>query len=192
MLKTLWITLTVLFVAIGAPNAHADSYTDGTINFTVTAGNVAAAPTGSFVYDNTTNEFTDLTVHWTVLGFEIIFPLTGCANGTGYGASVIVCTRTSDGQTSYQALTSCKVGTTETCTWWASTCFIGCYDDSFRLSSGEWLIAEIHLDASPYSELYAVGTFTTPEPSSFGLMLLGIGLVLVMRKRMAQGLPRAT
>ena len=35
------------------PYAHADSFTDGTIDFTVTAG--SPAPTGSFVFDNTTN-----------------------------------------------------------------------------------------------------------------------------------------
>jgi hypothetical protein len=36
-----------------------------------------------------------------------------------------------------------------------------------------------------------VAATLTPEPSSAALMLLGIGLVLVMRKRIAQGLPQA-
>ena len=31
-----------------------------------------------------------------------------------------------------------------------------------------------------------------PEPSSFALMLLGVGLVFVMRKRIGQGLPQAS
>jgi hypothetical protein len=35
-------------------------------------------------------------------------------------------------------------------------------------------------------------TFSTPEPGTWGLVLLGIGLVLVMRKRIARGLPQAT
>ena len=33
---------------------------------------------------------------------------------------------------------------------------------------------------------------TTPEPSSAGLMLLGVGLVLLMRKRIGQRLPQAS
>jgi hypothetical protein len=37
------------------------------------------------------------------------------------------------------------------------------------------------------SEVY---TFGTPEPSTFGLVLLGIGSVLVVRKRVARGLPQ--
>jgi hypothetical protein len=32
----------------------------------------------------------------------------------------------------------------------------------------------------------------TPEPGTLSLMLIGVGLVLVMRKRIAQGLPQAT
>jgi hypothetical protein len=32
---------------------------------------------------------------------------------------------------------------------------------------------------------------TTPEPGTVGLTMLGIGLVLVMRKRFARGLPQA-
>jgi hypothetical protein len=39
------------------------------------------------------------------------------------------------------------------------------------------------------SEVY---TFSTPEPGTLGLVLLGIGLVLVMRKRIALSLPQAT
>jgi hypothetical protein len=37
-----------------------------------------------------------------------------------------------------------------------------------------------------------VSTTTMPEPSSVALMLLGVGLVFVMRKRIGQGLPRAS
>jgi len=33
---------------------------------------------------------------------------------------------------------------------------------------------------------------TAPEPSSYALMLLGVGLVFVMRKRIGQGLPQAS
>jgi hypothetical protein len=37
-----------------------------------------------------------------------------------------------------------------------------------------------------------VSTTTMPEPSSVALMLVGVGLVFVMRKRMGQGLPQAS
>ena len=33
---------------------------------------------------------------------------------------------------------------------------------------------------------------TTPEPSSLALILLGLGALLVMRKRIGQGLPQAS
>ena len=32
----------------------------------------------------------------------------------------------------------------------------------------------------------------TPEPATYGLMLLGMGFVFVMRKRIVQGLQQAT
>ena len=77
MRKSLWIVLAALFVSIGAPNAHADlkSYI---VNFVVTAGNVATPPTGSFVYDDTTDQFQSFTVSWDGLG---PFDITPAANG---------------------------------------------------------------------------------------------------------------
>jgi hypothetical protein len=39
---------------------------------------------------------------------------------------------------------------------------------------------------------FAAVAVGTPEPSSAGLMLLGVGLVFVMRKRIGHGLPRAS
>ena len=52
------------------------------------------------------------------------------------------------------------------------------------------------LTKDPFSGFYDVTsevyTFTTPEPGTFGLVLLGIGLVLVMRKRIDRSLPQVT
>jgi hypothetical protein len=42
--------------------ANADTFTDWTFNFTATNG--SPTPTGSFVFDDTTNRFTSLTVSW--------------------------------------------------------------------------------------------------------------------------------
>jgi len=62
MRKSLWIIFALILVAIAAPNMRADSFTDGTLNFTVVGG--GPAPTGSFVFDNTTSTFTSFTVSW--------------------------------------------------------------------------------------------------------------------------------
>lgn len=194
MRKFLWASFSVLFLIIGVPNADADSYVDGTINFTVTGGNVAAAPTGSFVYDKTTNLFVSFLIFWDVSP-GIAFPLQGCANGTGADPdSVIVCDSTSDGKTSYEALTSCNAGAPQTCRWGAA---VQPQEDTgdagFFMTSGPWSVSEFHLDASPEFGSNAGGTFavSTPEPNIFELMLLGIGFFLaLMPIRLVRNLPR--
>ena len=80
MRKSLWIVLTILFVAVCVPAARADSYIDGTISFTVTAGNVAAPPTGTFIYDATTQSFTSFGVTWDGIAID----LSGSANAGLY------------------------------------------------------------------------------------------------------------
>jgi hypothetical protein len=63
LFKTIGAVVCLVFaLCFAAPTAHADSLTDGTINFTVTSG--SPAPTGSFVFDNTTSTFTSFTVGW--------------------------------------------------------------------------------------------------------------------------------
>jgi hypothetical protein len=46
-------------------------------------------------------------------------------------------------------------------------------------------------DTPPFSGTYTGFIVTAPEPSSVALMLAGIGLLLVMRKRIGQRLPQA-
>ena len=62
MRKSFWIML-ALVVLGGGPAIHADTFTDGTLNFTVVSG-TGPAPTGSFVFDNITNVFNSFTVQW--------------------------------------------------------------------------------------------------------------------------------
>jgi hypothetical protein len=57
----LCVVLSVLMAACSL-TAHADLYTDGTLNFTLTNG--TSAPSGSFILDDTTNTFTSFTVSW--------------------------------------------------------------------------------------------------------------------------------
>src|SRR5208337_5052398 len=86
MRKTLRIVplIALLSVFIGAPNAHADTTTTGTIKFTLTTCytispgycNNPSAATGSFVYDNTSNTFTSFTVTW----HSLLYDFTAVAN----------------------------------------------------------------------------------------------------------------
>jgi hypothetical protein len=71
MRKSLWLVILILFVVMDAPFASADTSTDGTLSFTVSTGSIPA-PTGSFIYDNTTNQFTSFMITWDGLGFDLV------------------------------------------------------------------------------------------------------------------------
>lgn len=187
MRKSLWILLAVMVVAFSATNAHADSLTDGTINFTVTSG--SPTPTGSFVFDNTTNSFSSFSVLWAGL----VFDLTSSANGLS-GATVAGCP--SAGIFSYLVDNGCggKSG------WEANGVnmntghpefdFLNMNDNTFHLFGRV---------SSSLNGLVADGTFSTTttsvtasEPSSVALMLVGVGLVLLLRKRNSRSRQLAT
>ncbi len=179
-----WIFLALILTA-SAPLSRADSYTDGTFLFTATSGNTLVAPSGSFMWDNSTQQFTSIAINWVVSGFDISFELAGCANGTGEPpTSVLFCYSLSDGPTSYRQLLSCNGSANSSCGWYAHTCaYSGCYDDFFQLSTATWSISEMHLDASPLSGNIGGGSFTvpTPEPSSAALCLLALALSFLLR-----------
>jgi hypothetical protein len=62
------------------------------------------------------------------------------------------------------------------------------------VTSGVPVVAPISLTFPTSNEagLFLPGTVPTPEPGSLGLMLLGVGLAFVLRKRVGQGLPQAS
>jgi hypothetical protein len=170
MRETLWIvSVLFLLLTIGAPNAHADSITDGTINFTVSSG--SPAPTGSFSFDNTTNAFTSVDVEWD--GGEFLFsPLFGM---------VVPPTATSG---SWSAADP-------------SVTFNQFGPAIFALFIGLTTLSTFSGPAFTDPNAIADGTFTvtscaTSEPSSVALTLLGVGLVFVMRKRIGQRLPQVS
>ena len=73
--KFLLFSCAALLFGLAAMNAHADSFVDGTLNFTVTAG--GPAPTGSFVYDTTTDELTSYTVEWDGATYNLVADFSG-------------------------------------------------------------------------------------------------------------------
>ena len=77
-MKPLLLAIASVFCAV--TSAHADSFTNGTLNFTVTQ--VAPfhgtfTPTGSFVFDDTTNTLTSFTVNWNGVVFDFVPLFTG-------------------------------------------------------------------------------------------------------------------
>ncbi len=183
MRKSLWIILAVLVVAIGAPNALADTITSGTLAFTL-AGGVGIAPTaGSFTYDNTTNQFTSFTVVWDGLTFDLSFGAT---------------------QTNFLAL----IGAIPSPQTWTAACIPSTVHPTipcdglldFGLFAGTLVLGSAVQPLVPTQNLaVGGGTFTvtqvvttTPEPGAVSLLLMGIGLVSVMRKRIARGRQQVT
>ena len=165
MRKSLWIILAVLAVAVSAPNAHADSFT---YTYTDTVGDDFSWTTAaiSAVTMQTTVPAADLTASSTS------GPTAGCVTST-----VI--------------LDSGGFGSTD-------TFFSGCSTNGIANADGFALA-----DYSTPGTYFGVGLGTmvvtaavtavaTPEPSSYALMLLGVGLVFVMRKRVGQRLPQAS
>jgi hypothetical protein len=157
MRKSLWIMLAVLLVAVGAPNAHADS-------FSVTFTSFGPPPTAMDV----TFPSPTLDITWQGTAFTFAFPSsflpgdqyfwTSTAAFTGAGITVFM---TIDDNTQSAEINSNIV----------------LVPPGFAIDAGS-------LTFTP--------TTAAPEPSSVGLMLLGLGLVFVMRKRIGQGLPQAS
>ena len=176
MRKSLWIVLTILLVAIGAPDAHADAITTGSLAFTL--GSCCTAPTaGSFTYDNTTNQFTSFAIVWNGLTFDLSFGAT---------------------ETNYLALT----GAISSPLTWTAACIPSTINPTvpcdgvldFGLFAGTSLLGSALNPLVPtQNQAVGGGTFTddhtvpVPEPGAAALLLMGFGLVLVMRKRIAQG-----
>jgi hypothetical protein len=194
MRKTLWIIALVLVAAIGAPNAHADSFTNYTINFTLSSGSPLPT-TGSIVYDTTTNQFTSFNVVWDTITFN----LTSSANSPTLSNIFVpptACLGTTSAQNFLLLLSGC--GTQFANTWQASVLSEGTtFVDRFTIQS---------LDANrnglgaqgfmaPVGGESGTGTLTitqqsevVPEPGAGILTLIGIGSGWVMRKRIALGL----
>jgi PEP-CTERM motif len=157
--------LAVLLVAIGAPNAYADSFT---YTYTDTDDGISW----------TTAAISAVTMETSVPGAD----LTASSNSgftTGCVTSSVVLDSLGGGGTSTLFFSGCNfAGEIQS-------------DDGFALSDystpGTYVSPNFAHDT-----LVVTAAVAAPEPSSVALMLLGVGLVFVMRKRVGQGLPQAS
>jgi hypothetical protein len=187
MPKSLWITLVVLSVAIGATTARAD--TTSAISFDTTIGQ---APTSGVIDCDSAGcpNSIDVTVDWEGLTFNFSdAALTSGLQPASYFAGS-ACDATAPSALAYQSLNGCSG-------WdgWATG----------EESDGTWIMA---LDSgipgmfvlvsgvgTPNADAVASGgTFTdppvsTPEPDSGALALTGLALLglMIARKGIAQG-----
>ena len=173
------VPVVMLFAVIGTPNARADSYT---ANFTTCSENVLPIPCAGFVAapDVTFSDPTNIAITFVPGGlasavFNFTLPAADSPTDT-YRWSVISC-----------------------CTDFTATP----YSDYFNLADlttnmSSTTVVSSSFNGSPLFTLdYIRGTLTfspastaTPEPSTVVLMLLGVGLILLMRKRFAFGAER--
>jgi hypothetical protein len=162
MRKTLWIMLAILLVSIGAPNAHADGV------YAITFSGTGAPTTSDLLdYNSTSTEFTTPSLQIAYDGKTITL-------GNDY------------------PMTPPSLYPTDSFTWYSDP-----LDGVFELVD-QSNFTPIVIYSGAISATTAAGvddvtlTAQTPEPSSVALMLAGIGLLLVMRKRIGQGLPQAS
>jgi hypothetical protein len=170
MRKSLWIILTVLLVAIAAPSALANSCT--------------------YTYTQVDLGITDFT--WTTNAIPCVTSTDTFLPASSLASSSV--------NPSYVPTPISAVG--------LDVGFpAGGIETDFGISGGvadgSWTLSE-YSTTGTYAESFFAGEETltltvaatpvaaTPEPSSVALMLLGVGLVFVMRKRIGQGLPQAT
>ncbi len=173
MRKSFWAIFALLIAAIGAPNAYADSVT---ITFTG-------------VLDGTAT----LTVTPESGGTFLVTAMTG--------------TLTSPVSTSISLIVPPNFFDDDNNTLTSLTAFLG--DIAFQDSFGdEWLLytsdGQVLVDGTACVFLTGCNTvgaetatlsgviMTSPEPGTIALMLLGVGIVFVIRRRIVHRLPQAS
>ena len=105
MQKTLWIILAALLVAIGEPDAHAQTLTY-IIAFTETPRPWPQGPLpsyGYFIYNFTTNQFLSFVVNWDGL----VFDLTSMANNPSYFGEVPCLSGATGALATFVLMTAC-------------------------------------------------------------------------------------
>jgi hypothetical protein len=207
MRKYLWIIAFLTF----APSARADTYQvtsgyfqpiGGTGNniflsgdgFTAT-GNIRIGPENCFPYNFLAGQPITGCPHNFVGGFITIVH-NGVEETVGYGYNLQVGTSQADmflsGATQATLSEPAVFGSLQGCV--NEGYFPQCAPTILEFPGATTLTMSLTQDTfyGGYDVTSEVYTFSAPEPGTFGLVLLGIGLVLVMRKRIARSLPQAT
>ena len=161
MRKPLWIILALLFAAIGAPNARADSFVP-TFTCAGTCVSVPTAPDVSFPTP-TTIEFT-----WFTTMFSIALP-TGDLPTDMYAWDVAAINTAPE--TSFEEIFTIFDDNTN------QQGSVSCFGDLAHPS--------VACEFGGGSGSLSFAPVATPEPSSVALMLAGIVLLWGMRKRIA-------
>ena len=159
--------LCLLFALLCAgPCAKADSITSGTINFILTEPGGPAA-TGSFVFDNTTNLYLNLTISWD----GVTFPFIGFFNGANdkLRSSGVWCANANTEVVllDCQGLLPATFLIQSVNTFQESLAFGGTFTDPLATAVGTYTTTET--------------TTTTPEPSSVPLILSGMAFLMLLR-----------
>jgi hypothetical protein len=172
MRKSLWMILAVLFLAIGAPISRADSITDYTLSFTLTDGSPNAASGGAVIFNNTAGVISPFEVDWNGVTFDFSEVAISDLSLTGLWSGCTV----PDGM----------------------TCGVDELSNFAFANEGVTDVVQVGSNApSASANAVALGTYqliavAAPEPGSAAFMLTGVGLVLVMRKRLALRHPQYT
>jgi hypothetical protein len=172
----LWIMVTVLCVAVGAPSAHATTYT-ATFTCSDTCISVPTVTDNPVSFPSPTLDFT-----WNTNMLDLVLGSPDLPTDTYIW---IACPPTET--------TQCVTSTPLPPGWIANMNIFQIYDVSNSLSS----FTSLATCPSCVSTTFDCGTLTftpeaAPEPSSVALLLMGVGLVFAMRKRTGQHLPQAS
>jgi len=170
MRKTLWILVAVLLAAIGAPAAMAD--TVETFDVIASPGDIG----GTFTVDVTSG--TILSVDITAFGLPDFTVLDSSFATSGEWA-LFAKDATLSNVIGLFFVTNPTVGS-----------LVG-FTGGGITNDSELLVAGRPPEDIGPGEITRAAV-ATPEPSSVALMLLGVGFVIVMRKRMGEGLPQAS
>jgi len=184
MRKTLWILVAALLVIIAAPNAHADIVTlevSGTLSGALPGSSCSISGCtlgGDVVIDNVTGAF---------LSADVTFSGSSPSVGPFVVADLVL---------PIASFTELVIRANPETNGTLLLAFVTNTPGSLVGYSGGPLFVVVAQSTCCAWSASGAGALTpavaAPEPSSVALMLLGVGFVFVMRKRIGEGLPEAS